>query len=273
MLRFAGFAMGIAVMAMNASAQPACPEGSALKSQAVAADSQISMTSGSSPLSQRARALVYLTYASAADNNALDDLPIFLVPVLPCDETHCPEGISLTREEQSQMRALAMSDIKGHETGEQRKSWALVLGKIASPERIQWAENVLGCTFGGGGSIVADPTPAPAPQLQAPSQELVVDKYSGPAFGPSEPTQAPPPQPTQRTIKVYGDWAYGTGYYCRNNEFQTDAYAKANAKKACRDMGGDPSITVVGERGYDAYKANADQCYQARAYTDCIIYE
>ena len=38
-------------------------------------------------------------------------------------------------------------------------------------------------------------------------------------------------------------------------------------------MGGDPSITVVGERGYDAYKANADQFYQARAYTDCIIYE
>jgi hypothetical protein len=78
-------------------------------------------------------------------------------------------------------------------------------------------------------------------------------------------------EPAQWTEKVYGDWAFARIGYCNTATWQTDLYAEANAKKACRDRGGTPSITVVQERGYDPFKASADQCYQARAVTDCTF--
>lgn len=69
--------------------------------------------------------------------------------------------------------------------------------------------------------------------------------------------------------KIYGAWAHARIGYCNTNTRQTDLYAEANAKQACRDQRGNPGITYVVQSGYDPYRSNAEQCYQAKAVTEC----
>lgn len=276
MRRILCVATGVIALLGEAYADQTCPSGSNLKTQAVAADEAVSNAGDevmfaevSSELSRRARALAYLTYASAAGEAALDDLPIFVVPVLPCHADDCSAEIALTRSERSQLRGLAMSDFKSYETGGQANSWAPVLGEIANPARIAWAESVLECSFHGTGTIEANPTPAQQPS----NTSAATATYAPPielATSPA-PQQPVPAQPSQWTERVYGDWARGSGYYCTNNEYQTDLYALANARQVCRKQGGSDNGTVIFESGYDRYRPNAEQCYQARAYTDCLF--
>jgi hypothetical protein len=68
---------------------------------------------------------------------------------------------------------------------------------------------------------------------------------------------------------VYGAWAHARTGYCNTNTLQTDLYAQANAKEACRNQGGNPGFTRIVQSGYDPYRSNAEQCYQARAVTEC----
>lgn len=79
--------------------------------------------------------------------------------------------------------------------------------------------------------------------------------------------QAGPPGPFIQD--VYGAWAHARMGYCNTNTRQTDLYAEANAKEACRNQGGRPGMTRIVQSGYDPYRSNAEQCYQARAVTEC----
>lgn len=277
MRRLFCLATGLIVIMGSASADPICPSGNDLKTQAVAADAAVSNAGDdimfaevSSELSRRARALAYFTYASAAGDAALDDLPIFVVPVLPCHADDCSADIALTRSERSQLRGLAMSDVESYETGRGGGSWASVLGEIATPARMAWAESVLQCSFDGVGTIDANPASPPQSANSSPGAA----PYAAPIelSTPSTPLEAEPVRPSQWTERVYGAWAHGSGYYCRNNEYQTDLYAEANAREVCRERGGSDNGTVVFESGYDSYRPNAEQCYQARAYTDCLFF-
>lgn len=79
--------------------------------------------------------------------------------------------------------------------------------------------------------------------------------------------------PRQWTEKVYGSWAIARVGYCNTNTWQTDLYAEANAKKACRDRGGNPGVTYVVGNGYDPFAPSADRCYSAQAVTECELTE
>ncbi len=79
--------------------------------------------------------------------------------------------------------------------------------------------------------------------------------------------------PRRWTEKVYGGWAIARIGYCNTNTWQTDLYAEANAKKACRDKGGNPGVTYVVGNGYDPFAPSADQCYSAQAVTECEFTE
>ena len=79
--------------------------------------------------------------------------------------------------------------------------------------------------------------------------------------------------PSRWTEKVYGGWALARVGYCNTNTWQTDLYAKANAKKACTDLGGNPGVTYVVGNGYDPFAPSADQCYSAQAVTECEFFE
>lgn len=87
----------------------------------------------------------------------------------------------------------------------------------------------------------------------------------------TEQAAARPQEPTGRTVKVYGNWTSARIGYCNDYTRQTDLYAEASAKKACRDQGGQDQVTYVVESGYDPFAASADQCYSALAVTECYF--
>ncbi|MEZ6001977.1 hypothetical protein [Hyphomonas sp.] len=255
--RLISLLVAFSVAPLIAQAQPACPTGEALKSQAEQADGNYSRADfnvqagyASSPLSRKSRALAYLMYANTSSDADYEKLPIMMAPGMPCHADDCPSGIALSPEERKAYKAVSSSIVNAYVKGTPKLSWAPVLKKIPTADRLEWARKQLGCQASVTGGNTTSTAIYSAPMVSSP---------------------APAPQPSRRVERVYGDWAYGQGYYCRNNEFQTDGYAMANARKACRDLGGSDGGTVVSQGGYNAYKANAEQCYQARAYTDCVF--
>ncbi|MGV6802072.1 MAG: hypothetical protein ACWA5L_09155 [bacterium] len=87
---------------------------------------------------------------------------------------------------------------------------------------------------------------------------------------PSPAPSAAPARPAPGTTQwVYGK-AVGSNFTCRDYYYQTDAKAKADAKQTCRQKGGAPGdYPIITNSGFDAYKANADQCYEAVAKVEC----
>ncbi|MHA7901559.1 MAG: hypothetical protein ACX94B_16980 [Henriciella sp.] len=77
--------------------------------------------------------------------------------------------------------------------------------------------------------------------------------------------------PQQWTERVYGGWAIARPGYCNSYTDQTDARAEWFAEKACRERGGNPTVTYVTGSGYDPFAVSAEQCYSARAVTECVF--
>ena len=248
-----------------AHSQSSCPTGEELKKKAIAADDAYTKASfevktGKVPssVSKRARAYAYLTYAGVAHDAAFEDVHIFMSPVFTCHTSDCPTGIDLTSKQRKDFKAVSRSEVDAYVDGTPALPWAPVLKTIPTEARIAWAEGVLNCSVSGSSS----------------SSEGVT--ITGPIYSVSgrridTPSSPPPPQSTRKVQRIYGEWAIGSGHYCRNNEFQTDGYAMANARQACRKAGGSDGGTYIANGGYDAYKPSAEQCYQARAYTDCVF--
>ena len=256
--------------------------GQTLADQAEIADQQVEAAGFdiqfgkvSSPLSQKARALIYLTYASAADEAALDDIDIYVTSAMPCHVNDCPEGIALSRDERGQLRALAMSNLQSYEDGSKLKSWAPVLVELATPERVSWSEGVLNCRFEGEGSLEARPkSPAQVSEGSSTDQDvLVTTVYTGPSrLEDLTQNSDGAKQPTEQVVKVYGSYAVGQGYYCDTNTVQTDLYAKANARAECKKQGGTDGGTYISASGFSTpFGRNAKACYEAQAYTDCVF--
>lgn len=259
---FAGVVLSMG-WAMTANAQAPCPTGDDLKQQAIAADEAYAATplevktgQRSDSASKRARALAYLTYESVTYDREFEKVHAFKSPAFKCHPDDCPAGIGLTEEERSEFKAVARSEVDAYVDGSPKLPWAPVLKKIPTEPRIAWAEEVLNCYI--------SPEMSGSPSYAG----TVIGAGSGYS---SASNAAPPPQPTGRVEQVYGDWARGSGHYCRNNEFQTDNYAMANARKACRDAGGTDGFTRIVNSGYDWYRSNSEQCYQAKAVTECTF--
>lgn len=77
--------------------------------------------------------------------------------------------------------------------------------------------------------------------------------------------------PRQWTERVYGGWAIARPGYCNDYTGQTDARAEWFAEKACRERGGNPTVTYVTGNGYSPFAVSAQQCYSARAVTECVF--
>ncbi|MCA8901841.1 MAG: hypothetical protein KDA53_11385 [Hyphomonas sp.] len=256
-------ALALATGPLPAFAQPDCPSGIALSQQTDTSDRAFTSAAPDiqfgrvpSTLSKRTRALAYLMFDGAGSDAALEALPRIISISRPCHADDCPPGIDLTEEERTAVKETMSRTLKAITSGAPSPVWAPVLRPIPTPERVAWAESVLGCKV----SLTAS-APAPAVTYNAP-------RPTPPA---PEPVPAPAPEPARRVERVYGDWAYGQGYYCENNTYQTDLYAKANAREACRNLGGYDGGTYIANSGYNAYRPNAEQCYQAKAYTDCVL--
>lgn len=274
-LVFAALSFWIAALG-SVAAQPACPSGQALKQQALAAEQRFNQVApnvkfGEVPSkdSREARAYYYLTFASFADDKAVEQLVYhFTSYAWKCHPDDCPAGIPLTASERSEIRAYISAALKASQNKTARPPLPGVYRELPTAERIKWAEGVLGCSYKGRGSIMAEKPPAPVQSYTPPR----TTSSSSSSSGSSSPSYSPAPAaPVQRVVKVYGDWAYGSGYYCTNNEYQTDGYAKANARKACTDQGGYDGGTYITQSGYNGYRPNAEQCYQAKAYTECVF--
>ena len=78
-------------------------------------------------------------------------------------------------------------------------------------------------------------------------------------------------RPQQWTERVYGGWAIARPGYCNSYTDQTDARAEWFAEKACRERGGNPTVTYVTGSGYNPFAVSAEQCYSARAVTECVF--
>lgn len=78
-------------------------------------------------------------------------------------------------------------------------------------------------------------------------------------------------RPKQWTERVYGGWAIARPGYCNSYTDQTDARAEWFAEKACSERGGNPSVTYVTGNGYNPFSPSAEQCYSARAVTECVF--
>ena len=254
LISMTGFLLAISA----ANAQPACPTGESLRQQAYEANEaflQISFEAQSgkisSAASKRARALAFLSYANAVSDSDYEALDVFLAPTRDCHPDDCGGGIVLSKEEREAFMDVASSISRAYTDGTPELPWAPALKNIPTKERLEWAEDVLNC-YG------------------ASNKKRGVDLEDQPYYSPPS-TTASTLQPQRRVERVFGDWARGSGHYCRNNERQTDLYAMANARKVCRDRGGSDGGTYISNSGYDWYRSNSEQCYQAKAYTNCVF--